>query len=85
METLNQYSYVFWSVVGGVILAIGLWLWKGAAPALRVALLAAYLLGAVGVHFVLRYRSGGEEVSAASAEAILANGRPTFLMLYSNF
>jgi hypothetical protein len=85
MAILNQYSYVFWSVVGGIILAIGLWLWKGAAPALRAALLAAYLLGAVGMQFVLRYRDGEEEASTASVEETLANGRPTFLMLYSNF
>jgi hypothetical protein len=85
VSIINQYSYVFTAVVGGILLAVGLWLWKGVAPGLRAALLAAYLLGAVGLHFVLRYRSGEGEVSVGSAEAILANGRPTFLMLYSNY
>jgi hypothetical protein len=85
MSIINQYSYVIFSAFVGVLLAAGLWLWKAPAPGLRVALLAAYLLGAVGLHFALRYRSGQGEISAASAEAVLANGRPTFVMLYSNY
>jgi hypothetical protein len=85
MSIINQYSYVILSAFVGVLLAAGLWLWKGAAPALRIALLAVYVLGAVGMHFALRYRAVGESASADSAEEALSNGRPTFLMLYSNY
>jgi hypothetical protein len=85
MSIINQYSYVIFSAVVGVMLAAGLWMGKGAAPGLRIAALVVYLLGAVGLHFVLRYRPAEGEVSATSAEAVLANGRPTFVMLYSNY
>jgi hypothetical protein len=85
MATFNQYSYVFTAAIGGLLLAAGLWFWKGPSPALRAALMAAYLLGAVGVHFALRYRSAGEAANAAAVEEALANGRPTLVMLYSNY
>jgi hypothetical protein len=85
MAIFNQYSYVFTAVLGGLLVAAGLWFWKGPAPSLRVALMVAYLLGAIGVHFALRYRSAEESANAAAVEDTLANGRPTLLMLYSNY
>jgi hypothetical protein len=85
MAIFNQYSYVFTAVVGGLMLAAGLWLWKGPAPGLRAALMAAYLLGAIGVHFALRYRSSEGAANADAVEKALANGRPTLVMLYSNY
>ena len=85
MAIINQYSYVFTAVVGGLLVAAGLWFWKGPAPGLRVALMVAYLLGAIGVHFVLRYRSSEGAANAAAVEDTLGNGRPTLVMLYSNY
>ena len=50
----------------------------------RAALFAAYLLAILGARLALNYRESFDG-SLASAEAALDNGRPTFLMLYSNY
>ncbi len=84
MAVFNQYSFVFLSIFAGLILAVGLWRWRKPPVALRAGLMVLYIVGMVGLHFVSRYADTFDG-SLASADAILTDGKPTLLMLYSNY
>ncbi len=81
---VNQYSFVIASLLGAALLAVIVWRWQAVPLVWRAALFAAYLLAILGVRLALNYRESFDG-SLAAAEAALDNGRPTFLMLYSNY
>ncbi len=81
---VNQYSFVIGSLAGAGLLGLILWRVRRVPAVWRVALFGAYLLAILGLRLALNYREGFDG-SLASAEATLNNGRPTFLMLYSNY
>jgi hypothetical protein len=84
VAVFNQYSFVFLSIFAGLILAAALWRWRRPPAALRAGLMALYIGGMVGLHFASRYADTFDG-SLASADAILTDGNPTLLMLYSNY
>ncbi len=84
MNIINQFSYIWISVIVGVILAVALWRWRKGNRLLRGGLLALYLVAAIAFGMLRQYPPP-EVNSLAEAEAILANDRPTFVMLYSNY
>lgn len=88
MGVLNQYSYVVFASFGGVALALALWRWQRLplSRAARVLVFALYVAGATVAGAALRYaESESHAESVAEVEATLRNGRPTFVMLYSNY
>jgi hypothetical protein len=80
----NQYSYLIAFLMGGGILAIILGRAKSLSIRLRVGLLAAYALTGAAVWAALLF-PGTDLESAGDVDAILNDGRPTFVMLYSDY
>ncbi len=87
MSLLNQYSFVVFAVVFGLMMAGVLWRWQDLplSPALRVVALAIYAVAAVLAGMALRYPAAEQPLTQSSADATIGNGRPTFVMLYSNY
>ncbi len=84
MQFFNQFSFLIFSAVGGVVLALLLWRWQRPPLLLRGALMAAYAVGIVLVALLVRYPVGTVD-SAEQVEATLNNGNPSLVMLYSNY
>jgi hypothetical protein len=86
VAVFNQYSLLLTLVGGGLLAAVIIWKWSRPALALpvRIALMVAY--GVVAVLIVLSVRYPVTTVaSVADIDSALADGRPTFVMLYSNY
>jgi len=84
MTLFNQFSYVLGSSAVGVVLLMVLWWWRKLALRWRAGLFAVYVLAATLLSLVFRYPSSTVQ-SVEEVEAVLANRRPTFVMLYSNY
>lgn len=87
MSVLNQFSFVVAAGVVGLVLALLLWRWPALRPLnplLRLGVLAAYALLVALLGLSRRYPPSPVR-SLDQAEAILQGGRPTFVMLYSNY
>lgn len=84
MSVINQYSFVIFSAVVGLILALIMWRWQRASALLRVGIFAAYVVLIVGIHSFLGY-SQNFDGKLQTVDATLENGQPTFLMLYSDY
>ncbi len=88
MAFLNQYSYVVFAGFGAFALALTLWRWQSLplSRLARVILFALYTALAVLAGAALRYPEEASHAESVEAvEATLGNGRPTFVMLYSNY
>lgn len=85
LPIFNQYSFVIGAVAGGMILGVMLWRWRRVHAAIRGALLALYLVGVIGFILASRFPSETRFKSVSDVEAVLKNGQPTFMMLYSNY
>lgn len=85
----NQYSFVFAALIGGILLAVGLWRWQrlaGLRPVIKLGALAVYVVVALAFNLALRYPASPDPAeSLPMVEATLSNDRPTFVMLYSNY
>lgn len=85
MALFNQFSFLL--LVGGIvpILLVVLWRWRRANPLLRVGILAWYVLAVLVVLLVWRYPASPHITTPADVETLLNAGRPTLVMLYSNY
>ncbi|NWF70976.1 MAG: hypothetical protein HXY40_17970 [Chloroflexi bacterium] len=94
MGIFNQYSFFAAAATVGLILAAALWLGLRALPALRDrprgralllgTLLALYAGGVVLFNLSRQYPASSVQTTA-EVDAVLSSGRPTFVMLYSNY
>ncbi len=84
MTILNQYSLLIALIAGGGLFGVLLWKWRRPPWPLRVALLVGYVVLALVLVSMARY-PGPTVDTVAEVEATLENGRPTFVMLYSNY
>lgn len=80
----NQYSFVIAAFVVGLGLTLGLWRWPRPGRRLKIALLVGYALIVGGINLAFHYPASTVE-TADDVEALLVNGRPTFVMLYSDY
>jgi hypothetical protein len=82
----NQYSFLLMIAGAGLALLVGLWRWREGHPYLRAGLLAWYVLGALLLALATRYPPGTDAPQTPEqVEAMLREGRPTLVMLYSNY
>ncbi len=79
----NQYSYIIISVLVLVASALLLWRYLASRRVISVMIVSLLVLSLAGF-FLLRPGAGDVE-SVSSAEAILRNGKPTFLEFFSNY
>ena len=86
MSVFNQYSLLFTLVGGGLLAAVIIWKWDRPVLALpvRIGLMIAYVVVAVLIVLSVRYPDT-TVASVADIDSALADGRPTFVMLYSNY
>lgn len=77
-----QFSFLIASVVLGVLLAWGLWRWRRSVW-LRAGIMAWYVLGVLVFTLIVRYPASPYTTPDA-VEAALQQGKPTFVMFYSN-
>lgn len=84
MSIFNQYSLLFSLIIGGILLAYGLWRWQRPSRLIRLALFSGYVIAAIGIVLAVRYPDTSVS-SIAELDSTLDNGRPTFIMLYSNY
>ena len=86
MAIINEYSLLFALAGGGLLLAVIVWKWRRPVLSLplRITLLAGYAALAVVVVLAVRYPATTVS-SVAEIDAALADGHPTFIMLYSNY
>lgn len=84
MGFFNQYSFLIFSGIGGIALALMLWRWTRPPVALRATVLLFYAIGIIAFTLVMRYPAV-EVSSVEQVETTLSNGRPTFMMFYSNY
>jgi uncharacterized membrane protein YqjE len=84
MWLLNQFSFVFVALLIGALLAFGLWRWQGIDRLVRLALFVLYVAALIVVAATFRY-SSNDAGSVEQVEAALSAGRPTLVMLYSNY
>lgn len=82
---LAQFSFLIAVIFTGAGLAVLLWRWKTASPALRAGIAAWYVLVVLVIALLFRYPATPNIHTPAEVEAVLANGQPTFVMLYSNY
>ncbi|MCS6836463.1 MAG: hypothetical protein NZ750_10650 [Anaerolineae bacterium] len=86
MSFFNQYSFLMMIVLAGLGLAVGLWRWRAGHPYVRAGLMAWYVLGALLLILATRYPPGTDvPQTPAQVESMLREGRPTLVMLYSNY
>lgn len=85
MSFFNQYSLIVVAGSGALVFGAVLWCWHSLPLLLRAALWLAYIIGALLIAFSVRYPLEDTPQTAAEVEALLNNGQPTFLMLYSNY
>jgi len=86
MSILNQFSFVVTTMAVGVILVAILWRIQRFPIIARVVVMILYVLAMLGVNLLMRYPdSPAQATTVADVDAILADGKPTFLMLYSNY
>lgn len=87
MTLINQYSFVVFAIFLGLVMAGVLWRWESLplSPALRVVTLVVYAAAAVLAWTALRYPEPERALTLESVEDTIGNGRPTFVMLYSNY
>ena len=87
MSIINQYSYILFSIAGGLILAGAMWRWRRPANVrIRVGVVVAYVAVIVLISSQLQFPSSNTEISSfVEVEAALNNGQPTFVMMYSHF
>ena len=84
MALFAQFSFLITTITGGLLLLLGLWRWQRGNPYLRAGILAWYVLGVLVIGLVFRYPATPVG-TPADVERILDNGKPTLVMLYSNF
>lgn len=86
MSFANQYSFLVFATLLGVILFFGLGLVPTLSPVLRFGVVGVYALAAIVFQARFHYPDSPVEVeSVADVEAVLTDNKPTFVMLYSNF
>lgn len=85
MAFLNQFSFLLLAIGVGFALLVVVWYWRRANPLLRAGFLAWYLLGVLILALVWRYPAAPNLKTASDVDAVLNNGRPTLVMLYSNY
>ncbi len=87
MAVINQFSFVAAAGLGGLVLAVALWRWQSLplSPAPRVAVFVLYVVVMVALLFRMRYPQENTADAPATVDNALTNGRPTFIMLYSNY
>lgn len=84
MQFFNHYSYVIIMAIFGLGVMVTLWRWKGGAAWLRAAMAVSFV--AIVVVLGLTFRPPSSDVKTLEdVDAVLSNGQPTFLMLYSNY
>lgn len=87
MALFNQFSFLFFSLMGAAIIGFGMWRFKRPSRLIaRIIVLGIY--GVIAVVFVLNLNfpsSNTDFASYSEVEDVLHNGRPTFVMLYSQF
>jgi hypothetical protein len=81
----NQFSFMIAAVGLGLLLLFALWRWRKAQALLRVGVFVWYIFGVLLMSVLLRYPANGDVQSVAQVEQALANGRPTLVVLYSNY
>jgi thiol-disulfide isomerase/thioredoxin len=84
MALFAQFSFLIATLVGGALLLLGLWRWQRGNPYARAGIFAWYVLGVLVIGLVFRYPAANA-ATPADVERILDNGKPTLVMLYSNF
>lgn len=84
MSFFNQYSFVVSAIVVIALLGFGLLRWQSGALWLRGGILGLVIVAAIIAHFSLRY-PGATVKTVQDGDTLLNNGRPTFLMFYSNY
>ncbi len=85
MNILNQFSFVIAVAIVGIIFVLFLTTRRSWSPVLRVGLILGVVVIAIGISVAFRYPSSDSIDTADDLEAIIHNGRPTFIMLYSNY
>lgn len=85
MALISQFSFLIVTILIGAGLAAALWRWKKASPLLRAGLFAWYLFIVLIIALMFRYPATPDIHTPEAVEAVLSNGQPTFLMLYSNY
>ncbi len=87
MAIFNQFSFVFFALMGAGLLTLAMWRLKHPTRLMiRLAILGIY--GIIAVLFVLNlpFPAGDSTfASYAEVEEVIHNGKPTFVMLYSQF
>lgn len=81
MELLNRYSFVIIGLLVITLLAFVSWTFLGRKPAISISLVTITIL--VVFQFVMS-TSSDKYVTVQDFNETVLNGRPTFLMLYSN-
>lgn len=81
----NQFSFLIAIVGVGLLVVLALWRWHRPHPLLRLALFAWYALGALTFALILRYPATPDVQRVEDVNAVLQNGNPTFVTLYSNY
>jgi thiol:disulfide interchange protein len=82
---LAQFSFLIAVIIIGAGLAALLWRWKNARPALRAGVFAWFVFLVLVIALLFRYPATPNLHTPAEVEAVLANGQPAFIMLYSNY
>jgi hypothetical protein len=84
MMIFNVFSYVFAVITLGAILALSVWGWRPKLPRVaRWGILIGYGISAILFNLLSRYPTTDQSTQAI--EVVLGNGRPSFVMLYSNY
>ncbi len=86
MAIVSLYS-VLWLALGGLLLlAVGLWRWRGIPAPARVGLWLLVATVALGAYVQFRPTEGALRIETlGQAEARIGNGSPTVLELYSEY
>lgn len=81
MELLNRYSFVIIGLLVITLLAFVSWAFLGRKPAISISLVTITILV---VFQLVMSTSSYKYVTVQDFNETVLNGRPTFLMLYSN-
>lgn len=88
MQIINQYSFVLGAALVGLGLIAALWRLPAAqeiAVPVRVGIIAAFAVLMLVFGAGMRYPTEQTASALDEFDAALNNGRPTFVMLYSNY
>jgi len=78
-----QFSFLIATFALGCFLAMGLWRWRR-SMLLRAGVMAWYVFGVLIVALLVRYPAS-PYTTPQSVEHALTQGKPTFIMFYSNY